>query len=42
MDNDMNFAMLEGVAGCDDILEGYDTTYFSSMPPNEPMEIKLI
>lgn len=42
MDNDMEFATLEGVPGRDDILEGWDTTSFASRPPNAPMEIELI
>jgi hypothetical protein len=29
MDNDMDFATLEGVPGRDDILEGCDTTCFA-------------
>ena len=42
MDNDMEFATLEGVPGRDDILEGCDTTSFASRPPNAPREIELI
>jgi hypothetical protein len=42
MDNDMDFAILEGVPYRDDILEGCDTTSFASRPPNAPREIELI
>ena len=42
MDNDMDFEMLKGVPGHDDILEVVDTTLFASRPPNAHMEIELI
>ena len=42
IDDDIEFAMLEGIPGVDDILYGLQTTYFSSRIPSAPREIEII
>jgi hypothetical protein len=42
LDIDIEVAMLEGILGVDEILDGCQTTSFSSRPPNAPRAIKLI
>jgi hypothetical protein len=42
MDNDIDFAMLEGFPGHEYILEVCETTYFVARLPNAPREIELI
>ena len=39
IDDDTEFAMLEGIAGVDDMLDGLQTTSFASRLPSAPREI---
>ena len=39
IDDDTEFAMLEGIPGVDDMLDGLETTSFASRLPSAPQEI---
>ena len=39
IDDATDFAMLEGIPGVDDMLDGLQTTYFASRLPSAPREI---
>ena len=42
IDEDIEFAMLEGIPGVDNMLDGLQTTYFASRIPSAPREIEII
>ena len=42
IDDDMKFAMMEGIPGVDDMLDGLQTTYFALRLPSAPREIEII
>ena len=42
IDEDTKFAMLEGIPGVDDMLDGLQTTSFASWLPSAPQEIEII
>ena len=42
IDEDTEFAMLEGIPGVDDMLDGLQTTSFASRLPSAPREIEII
>lgn len=42
IDNDIEFAVLEGTFGIDDVLEGLNTSSFATKLLNLPQEIELI
>ena len=42
IDVDTEFAMLKGIPGVDDMLDGLQTTYFPSRLPSAPREIEII
>ena len=39
IDDEIEFAMLEGIPGVDDMLDGLQTTYFALRIPSAPREI---
>ena len=42
IDEDIEFATLEGIPGVDDMLDGLQTTSFASRLPSAPREIEII
>ena len=42
IDDDTEFAMLEGIPGIDDMLDGLETSSFAARLPNAPREIEMI